>query len=251
MAESVNLISKLDELSEETMNRKEDASTSDQYPAVDGDRAATKEQKNIMADRDHPCDVGQTLEEQIARILDENLKELKVRNADVVRTPSLSDDMKDFEKRVRTWLAPVQQSKENNPVVTNVNYTVSHFSMRTLLPEQNLNDEIINAYFKLIKNTFKVYTFDSYFFTSLVERLRKNEEMFKFLKKDISLVENDLLLCPINKDDHWTLIAVNVPKREVGFYDSVKNNKRGKYELAQSKGFRNHLCCTEEQHYRI
>lgn len=128
---------------------------------------------------------------------------------------------------------------------TDYNYKVSRSSFGTLRPEQELNDEIVNAYFKLIqghKNVArKVYIFDTYFYTTMVKNLEEKKEYFRFLTR-INLLEYDLLLCPINKCKHWTLIAVDVPNRTIKFYDSLSNPERGQVEINDIRKMLDYNC---------
>lgn len=141
-----------------------------------------------------------------------------------------------LDYRVDILLADVDNSKMMEYAVQNehLDYKATHSSSHTLRPQNKLNDEIVNAYFKLFQCHKHVYTFDTYFYKKMCESLAKNiavADCFKFLKR-IDLSAYQLLLCPINENDHWTLIAVNIPEKTIKFFDSLKNGKRGADEIS-------------------
>ena len=43
------------------------------------------------------------------------------------------------------------------------------------------------------------------------------------IKED--LTESDIVLVPIHKDDHWTLISVVIRERKIEYYDSILSTR--------------------------
>jgi hypothetical protein len=49
--------------------------------------------------------------------------------------------------------------------------------------------------------------------------LTKN--IFHFIYIKVDLFSQEVILIPINKDKHWTLVIVDVPKKSISYYDSL------------------------------
>lgn len=125
-----------------------------------------------------------------------------------------------FHERVDRLLAEVSDKKKNELVTQNKDYVDTHSSMQSFRPSKWLNDQIINAYFKLItshkNNRQEVFAFDSYFWKTYTER-KHDISSFRHLKTK-NYFEYDLLLCPINVNEgHWTLIAVHIADRVIEY----------------------------------
>ncbi|KAL0238107.1 hypothetical protein GEMRC1_012580 [Eukaryota sp. GEM-RC1] len=106
------------------------------------------------------------------------------------------------------------------------NLEISAPDFVTLLPGNWLNDEIVNFYFKLIKDRSdndtslpSVFVFNTFFYLkisknyshSAVKRWTKNVDIFKF----------DKILIPIHLGNHWTLAVVNSASKSLEYYDSM------------------------------
>jgi len=116
----------------------------------------------------------------------------------------------------------------------------------TLRRNEWFNDKVIDAYMHLIKQRSlensdlpKVYPFSTYFFTALdsngytrVSRWTSTVDIFSF----------DILLVPINLDDHWTLIAFDVKKNRISYFDSMMcNEDENSMEKTHIDGFVEYL----------
>ncbi|XP_060608332.1 sentrin-specific protease 2-like [Ruditapes philippinarum] len=84
-----------------------------------------------------------------------------------------------------------------------------------------LNDQIINAYLKLIENAAeKVGVLDVYFFTSILDC----KETAKHYIKDMHRGKDIILIPACNKGrDHWTLLVVDLKKDSVIVVDSMRS----------------------------
>jgi hypothetical protein len=86
---------------------------------------------------------------------------------------------------------------------------------------KKLNDEVINGYFKygLQKMYEHVYVYPTFFF------LKLQKEGFDGVKKwlkNVNLFVYEIILIPINllEINHWSLLSINLKKKEINYYDS-------------------------------
>ena len=115
-------------------------------------------------------------------------------------------------------------------------------SFKRLNKNKWLNDEIINAYGKMINirnennsNYPKVRIFSSFLLQKIFclskEEIQNDENKYKDLlqyfkksRKQINLNNYQILLFPFNiNNSHWALISIDIEKRELIYYDSLKN----------------------------
>ena len=161
------------------------------------------------------------------KILDRYLKE---KNGNV-NYPHLSKDL------VNKFFQSINgRDKVINDLILNSS------SFKRLNKNKWLNDEIINAYGKMInirnENSFnipKVRIFSSFLlqkiFSLSIDEIRNDESKFKDLlqffkksRKQINLNDYQILLFPLNiNNSHWALIKIELEKRELFYYDSLKN----------------------------
>ena len=134
------------------------------------------------------------------------------------------------------------QSVNGKQKITN-DLLLNHSSFKRLNKNKWLNDEIINAYGKMINirnekslNVPKVRIFSSFLLQKIFclskEDIQNDENKYKDLlqffkksRKHINLNEYQILLFPFNiNNSHWALISIDIEKRELFYYDSLKNN---------------------------
>ena len=99
---------------------------------------------------------------------------------------------------------------------------------RDLLKLKNndwLNDELINSFLGLLIDRAvgdirlpKVHIFTTFFFASLTS---KGYAGVKRWTKHVDLFSKDLILFPIHQAAHWTLMSIDLRKREMIYYDSM------------------------------
>lgn len=63
-----------------------------------------------------------------------------------------------------------------------------------------------------------MYTFTTYFYTSLKNRGYEGVERWT---SKVDIFGFDLLLFPIHSTDHWSLVAIDLKKDEYGYFDSM------------------------------
>jgi len=86
-----------------------------------------------------------------------------------------------------------------------------------------LNDEIINCYLSLLQYKFdptltKIYICNSFFFSWINDGTFIKKLHWSFVEKFFTF---EIMFMPIHSPGHWSLVAINVQKKEVFFYDSL------------------------------
>ncbi|XP_071798468.1 uncharacterized protein [Asterias amurensis] len=89
----------------------------------------------------------------------------------------------------------------------------------TLQEGEWLNDCVINAYFILLGEVspLNVFSHSSFFFWSLYKR---GYEGVKRWTKNVDLFAQDVIFIPVHNKSHWTLVAVDVKKGIIEYYNS-------------------------------
>ena len=109
----------------------------------------------------------------------------------------------------------------------------------TLKPGRWLNDRIVSEYLSLVANrsenarpTIRVLS------TFLYTRYETNgyHAVRKWTRKS-NMFDSDLILIPINKDNHWALAVANVRERRVLVYDSLLSEKEVKIKTFTVRQF--------------
>ena len=105
--------------------------------------------------------------------------------------------------------------------------------LQTLDGSNWLNDMVINQYLNLIQqrndadtslpsmlalNTFVHNILDE---DGLEEGEKRMEGWFK-----IDLRTKDLIICPINKNHHWTLIVIDTNRKRINYFDSLRGSRK-------------------------
>ena len=120
---------------------------------------------------------------------------------------------------------------ENNGVLITVN------SLKKLKPDKWVNDEIINYYSLILKDSInkipqkneenRIEILSTYFSDKLkLDKENNTKEIIKWEKKlNLDLNKLDKLFIPINLNNiHWTLIMVNFNNKSINYYDSKIGN---------------------------
>jgi sentrin-specific protease 1 len=101
-------------------------------------------------------------------------------------------------------------------------YTLYHDDLDTLSPHQWLNDQIINAYMKLlmthIDNGHGLHIASTFFYTKL-KRSGFRACLRWFKNVDVCAVE--MILIPVHLGNHWSLVSFDVLKQKITYYDSL------------------------------
>ena len=104
---------------------------------------------------------------------------------------------------------------------------------RTLQGSEFINDKIIDSYMKLIEqrsqespNLPRTYACTTFLFTKLkafgVEV--GMEQTQNWFKEDLR--EKEVILCPIHRADHWSLVAIDTRTKTVNYLDSLQGSRR-------------------------
>lgn len=95
----------------------------------------------------------------------------------------------------------------------------------TLYGQNWLNDQVMNMYGDLVMDSVpeKVHFFNSFFY----DKLRtKGYEGVKRWTKNVDIFQKDLLLIPIHLEVHWSLVSVDISRREITYFDSQRTLNR-------------------------
>lgn len=104
--------------------------------------------------------------------------------------------------------------------------TITKEDIQTLRPFKWLNDMVINFYMELLverskqnENLPKVYSMNTYFFKSLMERGYVAVQRWT---RKVDIFAYDVILVPVNEDEiHWCLAAIDLKQESIKYYDSM------------------------------
>ena len=103
---------------------------------------------------------------------------------------------------------------------------------RSLTGRNLLNDNVINEYFHLIGQRNKkerlasVYQFSTHSCSWLETGNFDTQYAIVESWIKVDLTEMELILIPIHKNEHWTLISVDVKKQVLSYYDSIRGSRK-------------------------
>ena len=130
---------------------------------------------------------------------------------------------KDMFKRL------VEQVNSGPPddIISKHTLEMSRRDYRSLTGKNWMNDKIVDEYFTLIKernqkdNLAKVSTFSVHAFRKLEQDFEENFQLIadRWVKEDLTM--QDIVLIPIYKDDHWSLVKVSIKDKKLEYYDSI------------------------------
>ena len=113
---------------------------------------------------------------------------------------------------------------------------------RTLTGVNHLNDKIIDEYLHLLQekskteNSLTVYAMPCHAYTWLDENFSMNfDKVSDWIKED--LTSKEIILIPINKMDHWTLVVYDTQKSTLTYYDSILGTRSSSNALKVMKRF--------------
>ncbi|RNA41804.1 Sentrin-specific protease, partial [Brachionus plicatilis] len=123
---------------------------------------------------------------------------------------------------------PIVRSRKNsinafnadNVLVSDYDCKITNNDIKTLLPNQCLNDNIIHFYLNLLASSCgkKCYVTSSYLFLSYIQS-QKATQWFKKVKSEIF----DYLIIPVFQTSrkHWSLVFIDCIKKKVFYLDSI------------------------------
>ena len=147
-------------------------------------------------------------------------------NRNETAIPQINKSFEDGYKKLSLEL------NTGNPkdILSSHNILMSREDYWSLSGKNWLNDNILNEYFHLVKernkqeNLAKVSILDSFAFVRLENNFENGYETIKNQTKE-DLTESDIVLVPIHKNDHWTLISEVIKERKIEYYDSILSTR--------------------------
>jgi len=116
----------------------------------------------------------------------------------------------------------------NDVLVKHFNIEITRNDIRSLGPGQWLNDEIVNFYMELLKesaknkNKVQCHFFNSFFYTLLsVEGTGYNYGKVSKWTKKIDIFQLDKIIIPVHLGAHWCLACVSIKRKRIEYYDSM------------------------------
>ncbi|XP_065053996.1 sentrin-specific protease 1-like isoform X2 [Rhopilema esculentum] len=107
------------------------------------------------------------------------------------------------------------------------NVSITRHDMATLAQLNWLNDEIVNFYFNLLKERskqpgqLKMHFFNSFFYPKL---LKTGYAGVRRWTKKVDIFSVDMVVLPVHLGMHWCLAAIDMRKKQIAYYDSLKGN---------------------------
>jgi hypothetical protein len=116
-------------------------------------------------------------------------------------------------------------------------------SLHSLLPNQWLNDEVINFYGSLLLGRSegetgdnkeqvvgrRIHYFNSYFYSKLSTQ---GYSLLRRWTKKTDIFAKDVVVLPINLSNlHWTAAAINFAEKRFEYYDSLGDNRTNRTEV--------------------
>lgn len=102
--------------------------------------------------------------------------------------------------------------------------------IQTLVGQNWLNDEVINAYMYLLVCRGKkigkkrVYAFNTFFYPKLRD---SNYNSVRRWTRKVDIFNHDILLVPVHLGNHWCLAVINFQRKSVSYYDSLGGGSNG------------------------
>lgn len=113
----------------------------------------------------------------------------------------------------------------NEMVQTKYNSEIKRSDIETLQGLNWLNDEIINFYFNMLqeRSPKAIYTFNTFFYSKLKE---SGHKALRRWTKKVDIFSFKLILIPIHLGMHWTLASIDMPNKQINYYDSMNGNNQ-------------------------
>ncbi|NXY27038.1 SENP2 protease, partial [Atrichornis clamosus] len=132
-----------------------------------------------------------------------------------------------FQAMEKEISAAFESGEPEDVLSSGFRLTITRDDIRTLLPLRWLNDRIMNFYISLIEERSmqegypSVYAFNTFFYPKLNATSQK---AVKRWTKDVDIFKHDIILVPIHLRNHWTLLAVDLRKKTIKYFDSFGQN---------------------------
>nr|XP_044999446.1 sentrin-specific protease 2-like [Jaculus jaculus] len=129
-----------------------------------------------------------------------------------------------IEEEVRSALGP---GPEDEVLSTAFKLRITRADIRTLTSQQWLNDEVINFYMNLLVERNKkqgyaaLHAFNTFFYPKLKYG---GYWAVKRWTERVNLFEKELLLVPIHRRIHWSLVVIDLRRKSLTYLDSMGQN---------------------------
>ncbi|KAM9696521.1 sentrin-specific protease 2 isoform 3-T3 [Dama dama] len=137
------------------------------------------------------------------------------------RTEDLLELTEDMEKEISNALG---HGPQDEILSSAFKLRITRGDIQTLRNYHWLNDEVINFYMNLLMERNKrqgypaLYAFSTFFYPKLKSG---GYQAVKRWTKGVSLFEQELILVPIHRKVHWSLVAIDLRKRCLKYLDSM------------------------------
>jgi len=107
------------------------------------------------------------------------------------------------------------------------NVTITRHDLASLADLNWLNDEVVNFYFHLLlerskgKDCLKIHFFNSFFYPKL---MKTGYSGVRRWTKKVDIFSMDVVVLPVHLGMHWCLAAIDMRKKQIAYYDSLKGN---------------------------
>ena len=180
-----------------------------------------------------------------------NTKGKKIKKGNSTNKPSSEIER---EKEYREMLKGLNLGDQNDTISRHY-LEMKRRDYRSLYGKNYLNDKIIDEYMQLIRErNFKdglqrVYPLTTHTYTWLEENYDGNysrvSEWFK------NLADTDMILAPIHKADHWSLVVIDVRKELLSYYDSIYGSRHRSNAPKVIKRFIEQYWRSEDKHIKL
>uniref|UniRef100_A0AAF5D9B4 Ubiquitin-like protease family profile domain-containing protein n=1 Tax=Strongyloides stercoralis TaxID=6248 RepID=A0AAF5D9B4_STRER len=160
-----------------------------------------------------------------------NFINIKIAGSDYKRLPIDLNDV--FEK--------IESAGVNDVLSEGFSMSITKNDILHLNDQKWLNDNIINFYLELImersRNSIKypkVYAFNTFFYVNIVNPQRGYKMVRRWTRK-VDIFQMEYIFVPINKNNvHWCMAIINVPKKEIRYCDSMRQENLEALEAIKS-----------------
>ena len=129
-----------------------------------------------------------------------------------------------------TMMSTLNRGKPDDILSSNY-FQLTRRDYRSLAGNNYLNDKIIDEYLQLVRQRNlidglkKVYPLTTHATSWLEENYDRNFPIVsRWFKEDI--MDMDMLLVPVHKANHWSLVVVDLSKEVLSYYDSIYGNRK-------------------------
>ena len=133
--------------------------------------------------------------------------------------------------KIKTLIHNINTGPSNDILSKNNHLEMKRCDYRSLTGRNYLNDKVIDEYMFLIKernqqeNLPDIGILSVHMFKLLDENFETGYERTRnWIKEDLTL--KDMILVPIHRFSHWTLVAVDMEQLTISYYDSILGSRR-------------------------